>query len=201
MLKIIENFPILFDSKEKVKELRNLILSLAIQGKLVPQDPKDEPASVLLKRIEEEKKRLIQEKTIKKDKSLPPINADDVPFELPKGWEWVRLGEFLQLINGDRGKNYPSKDKLSTEGIPFISAINIQNGEVASNNLLCLTPEQYNKLGSGKLNKNDIVFCIRGSLGKNAIYKFENGAIASSLVILRQYKYSNKLLMYLYYYL
>lgn len=92
MLNIIENFPILFDSKEKVKELRNLILNLAIQGKLVPQDPGDEPASVLLQRIEAEKKRLVKEKTIKKTKPLPPIGEDEIPFEIPEDWEWTRLG-------------------------------------------------------------------------------------------------------------
>ena len=105
MLNIIENFPILFDSKEKVKELRNLILSLAIQGKLVPQDPGDEPASVLLKRIEEEKKRLVKEKTIKKTKSLPLISADEVPFEVPPTWEWVRLGEICY----NHGQKTPSE--------------------------------------------------------------------------------------------
>jgi type I restriction enzyme S subunit len=93
----------------------------------------------------------------------------------------------MQFINGDRGKNYPSKDKLSSEGIPFISAVNLSNGTVSQENLLCVSEAQYQKLGSGKLEKNDLVFCIRGSLGKKAIYPFDIGAIASSLVILRRY--------------
>jgi restriction endonuclease S subunit len=93
----------------------------------------------------------------------------------------------MQFINGDRGKNYPSKDKLSSEGIPFISAVNLSNGTVSQDNLLCVSEAQYQKLGSGKLEKNDLVFCIRGSLGKKAIYPFDIGAIASSLVILRRF--------------
>ena len=74
-------------------KLRQSILQEAVQGKLVPQDPNDEPASVLLERIKEEKERLIKEGKIKKEKPLPPITEDEIPYELPKGWEWVRLGD------------------------------------------------------------------------------------------------------------
>ncbi len=110
MLNIIENFPILFDAKEKVKELRNLILSLAVRGKLVPQDPKDEPASVLLKRIEDEKKRLVKEKKIKKATPLSHISEDEKPFQLPNGWEWVRLAHIIvdSIGGGTPSKNNPT---------------------------------------------------------------------------------------------
>ncbi|CUH92300.1 restriction endonuclease subunit S [Herbinix luporum] len=76
-----------------ISKLRHSILQEAVQGKLVPQDPNDEPASVLLERIKEEKERLIKEGKIKKEKPLPPISEDEIPYELPKGWEWVRLGD------------------------------------------------------------------------------------------------------------
>ena len=75
-----------------IKKLRELILELAVRGKLVPQDQNDEPASELLKRIQAEKAKLIAEGKLKKEKPLAPINDDEKPFELPKGWEWVRLG-------------------------------------------------------------------------------------------------------------
>ena len=81
-----------------IKKLRELILELAVRGKLVPQDPNDEPASVLLKRIQAEKARLIAEGKIKKDKSLPPISNDEIPFELPKGWLWTTLAS-ISLVN------------------------------------------------------------------------------------------------------
>lgn len=81
-----------------IKHFRQNILQEAVQGKLVPQDPNDEPASVLLERIKEEKERLIKEGKIKKEKPLPPISEDEIPYELPKGWEWVRLGE-IAIIN------------------------------------------------------------------------------------------------------
>ena len=112
--------------------------------------------------------------------------ADEVPFDIPNSWEWVRLSQIALVLNGDRGKNYPSKEKLISSGIPFISALNLDGNTVINDaNLLCVTEEQYNLLANGKLEKGDIVVCIRGSLGKHAKYPFEKGAIASSLVILR----------------
>lgn len=186
------------------QQLKNSILQMAVQGKLVPQDPNDEPASVLLERIRAEKERLIKEKKIKREKNPSVIFkgadntpyekigdevrslADEVPFDIPNSWEWVRLSQIALVLNGDRGKNYPSKEKLVSSGIPFISALNLDGRTVVKDgNLLCVTEEQYNLLANGKLKKGDIVVCIRGSLGKHAKYPFEKGAIASSLVILR----------------
>jgi len=76
-----------------IKKLRELILELAVRGKLVPQDPTDEPASELLKRIEAEKAQLIKDKKIKKTKKLTEISEDEKLFELPSGWEWCRLAK------------------------------------------------------------------------------------------------------------
>ena len=111
-------------------------------------------------------------------------------IDLPKGWIKCNLNDVVRLINGDRGKNYPSKDKLSADsvsGLPFVSALNLSNGRIKKEGLLFLTERQYELLGSGKFQRNDIIFCLRGSLGKNAVSQIERGAIASSLVILRPY--------------
>ncbi|MDH2923781.1 hypothetical protein A4A71_00090 [Nicoletella semolina] len=189
----------------KAQQLKNAILQLAIQGKLVPQDPSDEPASVLLEKIKQKKDRLIAEGKIKKSKkatdNLPSVSQQDFPFEIPESWGWVRLSSVTELINGDRGKNYPSKDKLHLSGIPFISAINLDNGTISNEKLLYLSQQQYDLLGSGKLKKNDLIFCLRGSLGKNGIYPFSSGAIASSLVILRLISTELLDLYFFYYYI
>ena len=187
------------------EQLKKSILQEAVQGKLVPQTPTDEPASALLERIRAEKEHLIKSGKIKRDKHESVIfrrdNSyyervdgiercidDEIPFEISESWEWVRLNSISKILNGDRGKNYPSKSTLSSTGIPFISALNLDgNTVVQDENLLCMTEEQYNRLGNGKLIKNDIVVCIRGSLGKHGRYPFEKGAIASSLTILRPY--------------
>ena len=92
-----QHFDTAFAAPDGLKKLRELILTLAMQGKLVAQDPSDPPASELLKEIEPEKHRLVAAGKIKAPKPLPPIEADEVPYEVPEGWAWVRLGEYLQL--------------------------------------------------------------------------------------------------------
>ena len=92
---LLSNLNLLATAPGGVARLRELILTLAVQGKLVPQDPADEPASVLLQKIRAEKDRLIAEGKIKKDKPLAAIADEEKPFELPVGWEWVRLGQYL----------------------------------------------------------------------------------------------------------
>ncbi len=91
---VAEHFDTLFTTEESIDQLKQTILQLAVMGKLVPQDPNDEPAAKLLERIAIEKAQLIKEKKIKKQKALPPITDDEKPFELPSGWEWERVGTF-----------------------------------------------------------------------------------------------------------
>ncbi len=169
-----------------VKKLRELILELAVRGKLVPQDLNDEPASELLKRIQVEKAKLIAEGKLKKEKPLALIDENEKPFELPKGWEFARLSYVANLENGDRGKNYPNKDALVQEGVPFVNAGHLENGFVNKSEMTFITEERFNLLSGGKFIENDILFCLRGSLGKCAVVNGINkGAIASSLVIIR----------------
>lgn len=98
----------------------------------------------------------------------------------------IELGKVCQFINGDRGKNYPSRSDFKELGIPFINAGNLKDWAIESESLNFISEEKYNQLSSGKLKPNDILFCLRGSLGKFALNKDGiQGAIASSLVILR----------------
>ena len=132
------------------QQLKNAILQQAIQGKLVEQRAEEGTGEELYKAIQDEKQKLIQEGKLKKQKALPEITEDEIPFEIPETWKWVSVGLISNIINGDRGKNYPSKSKLTTKGIPFISAVNLDGTTVIENeNLLCLTNEQYDKLGRG----------------------------------------------------
>ena len=198
-IRIVEKIEEIFDLLEKIDKstesyeqeklkLNQKILEAAIQGKLVEQLVEEGSAEELYNQIQEEKKKLISEKRIKKEKQLAPIIEEDIPFDLPISWKWVRLSDICCIMNGDRGKNYPAKHTLIDKGIPFISALNIQNGTIVKDDKLkCMTQQQYDKLGAGKLIKGDVVLCIRGSLGKHGIYPFNSGAIASSLVILRSF--------------
>jgi type I restriction enzyme, S subunit len=113
-------------SKYGIKKLRELILELAVRGKLVPQDPKDEPASVLLEKIAKEKTRLIKEDKIKKEKPLPEITDDEKPFGLPNGWEWLRLGNIFDIQDYLRIPVSISERQLRVGPYPYYGA----NGQV-----------------------------------------------------------------------
>lgn len=89
--RVSEHFATLFTTEQSIEALKQTLLQLAVMGKLVPQDPDDEPAAVLLEKIAAEKEQLIKDKKIKKEKPLPPIGDDEKPFELPQGWEWCQL--------------------------------------------------------------------------------------------------------------
>ena len=99
--RIAEHFDTLFTTEASIDALKQTLLQLAVMGKLVPQDPNDEPASELLKRIQSEKAKLVAEGKIKKDKPLPPISNEEKQFELPQRWEWVRLEDLMpEFQNG-----------------------------------------------------------------------------------------------------
>jgi type I restriction enzyme S subunit len=180
------NLPLLAGAPNGIRKLRELILELAVRGKLMPQNPNDEPASELLKRISGEKARLVEEGKLKKQKPGEAITEEEKPFPLPIQWEWARLGSISTLENGDRSSNYPNKSQMVESGIPFINAGHLRNGLVDLQSMNFITRNCFDKLKAGKIQDEDILFCLRGSLGKAAIVNgIHEGAIASSLVIVR----------------
>ncbi len=100
-------------------------------------------------------------------------------------YKWIPLGEVCEFENGDRGKNYPSKNEFQKYGIPFLNAGNIDQNRLCESGFDYITKEKYDSLRSGKAHQGDILFCLRGTIGKCAISSFEVAAIASSLVIIR----------------
>jgi type I restriction enzyme S subunit len=153
-----------------VKKLRELILELAVRGKLVPQDANDEPASVLLERIVEEKAQLIAEKKIKKQKPLPAITDEEKPFELPSGWSLTRLDD---ICFGITSGSTPPKDKFDeNKGVPYLKVYNIKDQKVAFDYRPQFVDSQHHKekLTRSILYPNDVVMNIVGPpLGKIAI--------------------------------
>ncbi|MEM0559509.1 restriction endonuclease subunit S [Salmonella enterica] len=145
-----------------IKKLRELILELAVRGKLVPQDPNDEPASELLKRIAAEKAELVKLGKIKKQKPLPEISEEEKPFELPIGWEWVRLGDLGFTQTG--GTPSKSKPEYFGKDIPFIKPANITSQGVDYQDE-GLTIQGANELGRLAPAGSVLMVCI-GTIGK-----------------------------------
>ncbi|HCL8738337.1 TPA: restriction endonuclease subunit S [Escherichia coli] len=171
--RISEHFDTLFTTEASVDVLKQTILQLAVMGKLVPQDPNDEPASELLKRIAQEKAQLVKEGKIKKQKSLPPISDEEKPFELPEGWEWSYLSDIGILARG-RSKHRPRNDPtLYADGtIPLV-----QTGDVArSNGCINTYSALYNQLGlsQSKLwNKGTLCITIAANIADSGILNFD----------------------------
>lgn len=168
--------------------MKKSILQMAMQGKLVEQRPEEGTADELYEQIVAEKAQLIKDGKIKKEKPLPEIAEDEIPFEIPSSWKWVRFGELACFFNGDRSKNYPNKNEYVQEGIAWINTGHItQDGYLSDKTMNYITEKKYNSLSGGFIKLGDLVYCLRGAtFGKVArVEPFELGAIASSLVIIR----------------
>ena len=114
------------------------------------------------------------------------VPVEEQPYQVPGNWCWLRLETVASLYNGDRGANYPSKKDYVDVGIPFINAGAIQNNALDDSEFNYITEQKYESLRAGKIQKGDILYCLRGSLGKIAIVETDIiGAISSSLCILR----------------
>ena len=168
------------------KALRQKILDLAIHGKLVPQDPNDEPASVLLERIRAEKERLIKEGKIKKPKKTKAAcDKPHYPFELPKGWVWTTVGEICSKIGSGstpKGSNY------SKTGIPFFRSQNVYNTGIVLSDIKYISDEVHQSMIGTEVVANDLLLNITGgSLGRCAIVpdNFSKGNVSQHVCILR----------------
>ena len=124
--RLAEHFDTLFTTEASIDALKQTLLQLAVMGKLVPQKPDDEPASELLKRVAGERARLEAEGICKKFKAMPPVGDDERPFEVPEGWIWERIGNYV--IQTDYGLS--EKTFAATDGVPVLKMGDIQGGSV-----------------------------------------------------------------------
>ena len=170
----LDALPALTTRPDQIKQFRQTILNLAMRGKLVPQDPNDEPA------------QFGQYSTFGSDNRKATKSV--VPFSLPKGWDWSEFGEVATFENGDRGKKYPTRDEYVEKGVAWINTGHIQpDGSLSIVTMNYITRAKYESLGGGKIRPGDLVYCLRGAtFGKTAfVHPFVEGAIASSLMIVR----------------
>lgn len=164
--RISEHFDTLFTTEASIDALKQTILQLAVMGKLVPQDPNDEPASELLKRIAQEKAQLVKDGKIKKQKPLPPISDEEKPFELPEGWEWAQLQDICHKIT-DGEHSTPQR---STSGHYLLSARNVTNNGIMLDDVDFVPTYVFNKIRERcDPNIGDILISCSGSIGRVAL--------------------------------
>jgi type I restriction enzyme S subunit len=162
---LLSNLNLLATAPIGVARLRELILTLAVQGKLVPQDPNDEPASELLKKIRAEKDRLIAEGKIKRDKPLAEIAEDEQPFALPSGWQWVRFDELTHPLKPIAyGVLVPGPDVET--GVPFVRIADLSLDSPAAKPEKSISSEVDAQFQRTRLDGGEILMGVVGSIGK-----------------------------------
>ena len=191
------------------KQLKNSILQWAIQGKLVPQDPNDEPASVLLDKIRQEKERLIKEKKIKRDKNASIIYRgednsyyekilatgevkcidEEIPFEIPKGWEWCKINNiaFVTKLAGFEYTKYIAGN-LKTNGIPLFKGKNVQGGKIIYEFEAYIPESLSDELERSQISKKCLLTPYVGTIGNIGLHnksgKFHLGSNVGKIEIL-----------------
>ena len=149
------------------KKLRQKILDLAIHGKLVPQDPNDEPASVLLERIRAEKEQLIKEGKIKKSKASKTSDTphyENVPFEVPSSWVWTTLGELCLIKGGKRIPKGKTFSRKKTEHV-YLRVTDMKDNTIIMSDLKYIDDDVYNEIKNYIINSSDLYLTIAGTIG------------------------------------
>lgn len=166
-----------------IKKLRELILELAVRGKLVPQDPNDEPASVLLERIADEKAQLVKDKKIKNPKALSEISEDEKFLSLPQGWTWGRLNDIYDVRDGTH--NTP---KYQDSGYPLVTSKNLSSGELKLDGAKFISEEDHFEISQrSKVDREDILFAMIGSIGNAVLVKTDTDFSIKNVALFKYY--------------
>lgn len=180
------------------QELKNSILQLAMQGKLVKQRAEEGTARELLEQIELEKKRLIKDGKLKKEKPLPKIAGEEIPFEIPENWEWVRLGNIVSIYGG---KRIPAGRKLTEldTGHKYIRISDMKNGSVNLQDIRYLEEDVYQKIKAYTISKDNIYITVAGTIGQIGTIPVEldNANLTENADKLVLYKTNKNFMLYM----
>ena len=188
MMPYVDKYDVAYSEMEKLnkkfpEDMQKSILQYAIQGKLVEQREEDGTAEDLYKQIQEEKKKLIKEGKIKKTKDLPEITEDEIPFDIPENWKWVRLGEIIELLSGQDFS--PDKYNDMNKGIPYITgASNISDKGVIIN--------RWTNEPRCIANDGDVILVCKGSgYGKTVICDVDEAHVARQIMVIKKSDFLN----------
>ncbi len=183
-----DNFEVIAAAPNGVKKLRELILQLAVRGKLVPQDPADEPAGKLLERIQGEKNTILKSNNTKTAKNLPRIKSEDLPFHIPPSWRWVHINEIIIKIT-DGEHISPQKKSF---GVPLLSAKHVRDNDLSFDDVQYVSQEDADFFRQRcDPEQGDILICSRGTIGRCAVVKSKSlFCLMGSVILLKPSKYS-----------
>jgi type I restriction enzyme S subunit len=181
------SFDLMVTAPQGVAKLRELILSLAVRGKLVEQRRNDEPATVVIQQVKQEKINQIAAGLIKRDKSRLAITEDELPYELPSGWQWIRLGELLTKI-GAGSTPLGGREVYTAKGVKFLRSQNVWNGGLVLNGVARIPQAVHERMSGTKVVAGDLLFNITGaSIGRCALVpdEFDEANVSQHVTIIR----------------
>ena len=171
-----------FDAKFP-EDMKKSILQYAIQGKLVEQRAEEGTGEELYQQIQTEKQRLIQEKKIKKEKPLAEISEDEIPFDIPESWKWVRLSDIIDVRDGTH-----DSPKYVPMGIPLVTSKNLSNGTIDYGNVKYITQEDADKINARSMvDDDDILFAMIGSIGNPVLVKKDREFCIKNMALFKKH--------------
>lgn len=184
---LLQHFDRVSEAPGAVVRLRGFILDLAVRGRLVDQDPRDEPASGILQQIQEEKRRLLNQGEIKKLETLEPVDVDEIPFAIPPGWEVIRMGSLARKL-GAGSTPLGGKSVYQRDGIPFLRSQNIYDDGLKLSDVAFITRQVHDRMSGTNVERQDILLNITGaSIGRCALVPstFLEGNVSQHVAIVR----------------
>ena len=178
------------------EQLKASILQYAIQGKLVPQDSSEGTGEELYQQIQEEKQHLIKEGKIKKGKPLAEIAEDEIPFDIPESWKWVRLSQIIDVRDGTH-----DSPKYVPEGIPLVTSKNLSVGTIDYENIKYITQADADKINErSAVDDGDILFAMIGSIGNPVLVKKDREFCIKNMALFKRYKNTELYMKYMYWF-
>ena len=193
--RVAAHFDLLLDRPEAVDALEQTILQSAVRGLLVRQDPGDEPASVLLQKIRTERDRLISEGKIKRDKPLSPIADEDAPFDLPQGWEWVRMQGAFDVRDG----THDTPKYVERDGVPLITSRNFEAGRICFEDAKLISQADHELImRRSRVERYDILYSmIGGNIGNQVLVDTDREFSIKNVALFKYVSRSYTLPLYL----
>ena len=178
------------------EDMKKSILQYAIQGKLVEQRAEEGTGEELYQQIQAEKQRLIAEKKIKKEKSLVEITEDEIPFDIPESWKWVRLSDIIDVRDGTH-----DSPKYVPMGIPLVTSKNLSNGTIDYGNVKFITQEDADKINSRSMvSDDDILFAMIGSIGNPVLVKKDREFCIKNMALFKKFADTDISMQYMYWF-
>ena len=198
---LVDRYAVAYEKLEQFnakfpEDMKKSILQYAIQGKLVEQRPEEGTGEELYQQIQAEKQRLIQEKKIKKEKPLAEISEDEIPFDIPESWKWVRLSDIIDVRDGTH-----DSPKYVPMGIPLVTSKNLSNGTIDYGNVKYITQEDADKINARSMvDDDDILFAMIGSIGNPVLVKKDREFCIKNMALFKKHANTDISMRYMYWF-